>query len=121
MRDWRSGTPSSPRRALRPARSSPIRVSLRSAGAGAVSMVVDGIDMTFRFRRVSRPNRHIMPCRRKAKGESGKMPENQALVVVIVDDLVGRGEEPDRGVVPAIDQKLLEGRLELGEIDGRRL
>ena len=62
-----------------------------------------------------------MPYGRKAKGAVRKMPENQALVVVGVDDLVRSGEESDRGVVAAIDEELLERGLELGEIDGRGL
>ena len=35
-------------------------------------MISDGIDMAFRFCRVSRRNRHIMPYGRKAKGAVGK-------------------------------------------------
>ena len=65
-------------------------------------MTSDGIDMAFRVCRVSRLNRHIMPYGRKAKGEVRKMPENKALVVVGVDDLVRSGEESDRGVVANI-------------------
>ena len=68
-------------------------------------MTSDGIDMAFRVCRVSRPNRHIMPYGRKAKGAVRKMPENKALVVVGVDDLVRSGEESDRGVVAAIYQE----------------
>jgi hypothetical protein len=41
-----------------------------------------------------------MPYGRKAKGAVRKMPENKALVVVGVDDLVRSGEESDRGVLP---------------------
>jgi hypothetical protein len=68
-------------------------------------MTSDGIDTAFRVCRVSRLNRHIMPYGRKAKGAVRKMPENKALVVVGVDDLVRSGEESDRGVVAAIYQE----------------
>ena len=66
----------------------------------------------------------VISCRTGAKPRvrPGKMPENRRpLVVVGVDDFVRGGEESDRGVVPAIDEELLERGLELGEIDRGRL
>src|SRR5262245_21661514 len=45
MREWRPGTPSCPRRAARPSRPCPIRVSRRSACFGVVRSARDNADM----------------------------------------------------------------------------
>src|SRR5262245_54915570 len=126
MREWRPGTPSCPRRAARPSRPCPIRVSRRSACFGVVRSARDNADMAYRWAGSKRrPHRHIMRawCVAKAPvpGKTRKSERETSVAVVVAHDFVVGGQHPDRGIVRAIDEQFLERGFELGAVDRGRV